>query len=85
MREAGIPHTSFFRPSLLVTREIRYGMQDRLIQSIFPKVSWMLPARYHQIRVEDLGRAMRVHAERGDGRSVDVLHYPEFQSLLASV
>ncbi|MEO6259518.1 MAG: NAD(P)H-binding protein [Thermoanaerobaculia bacterium] len=82
VRAAGIRHTSLFRPSLLVTREIRYGLQDRLTQSIFPKVSRMLPARFHPIRVEDLGRAMRLHAERSDGADVDVLQYPEFQQLL---
>ena len=84
VRAAGIGHTSFFRPSLLVTREIRYGMPDRLMQSIAPKMSWMLPSRYHPIRVEDLGRAMRIHAQRDDRNGVDILQYPEFQELLAS-
>ena len=84
VRAAGIRHTSLFRPSLLVTREIRYGLQDRLTQSIFPVVSPLLPARFHQIRVEELARAMRIHAERDDREGVEVLQYPEFQALLAS-
>src|SRR5882757_2793078 len=44
---AGISRTSFFRPSLLVTREIRYGLQDRLTQFLFPLVSPLLPGRFH--------------------------------------
>ncbi|MGH7555888.1 MAG: NAD(P)H-binding protein, partial [Longimicrobiales bacterium] len=53
---AGIPRTSFFRPSLLVTREIRYGLQDRLTQAFSPVLATLLPARFHPIRVEDLAR-----------------------------
>ena len=84
VRAAGIRHTSLFRPSLLVTPEIRYGLQDRLTQAILPRVTWMLPARYHEIRVEDLGRAMRVNAERPEREGVELLYYPQFQQLLAS-
>jgi len=79
---AGIPRTSFFRPSLLVTREIRYGMQDRLTQRLFPLVSPILPGRFHQIRVEDLGRAMRLNAERPAPDGVEILQYPDFIALL---
>jgi uncharacterized protein YbjT (DUF2867 family) len=79
---AGMPRTSLFRPSLLVTKEIRYGLQDRLTQAITPLVTPLLPARFHQIRVEDLGRAMRINAER-TGSGTEVLHFPEFAMLLA--
>ena len=79
---AGIARTSLFRPSLLVTREIRYGLQDRLTQALFPLVAPLLPRRYHQIRVEDLGRAMRLNAETGGSDGVEVLHYPEVVALL---
>jgi uncharacterized protein YbjT (DUF2867 family) len=78
---AGIPRTSFFRPSLLVTREIRYGLQDRLTQLLFPLVSPLLPGRFHQIRVEDLGRAMRLNAERPGQDGVEILQYPDFVAL----
>jgi uncharacterized protein YbjT (DUF2867 family) len=83
---AGIARTSLFRPSLLVTRGIRYGLQDRVTQRLFPLIAPILPSRYHQIRVEDLGRAMRLNAERPggkpDGIGVDVLEYPDFIQLL---
>jgi uncharacterized protein YbjT (DUF2867 family) len=80
--DAGIARTSLFRPSLLVTREIRYGLQDRLTQAFFPFLAVLLPARFHAIRVEDLARAMRINAERVGAKGVEVLHYPEFAALL---
>jgi len=86
VRAAGIARTSLFRPSLLVTPGIRYGLQDRVTQRLFPLIAPILPSRYHQIRVEDLGRAMRLNAERPggkpDGIGVDVLEYPDFIQLL---
>ncbi len=81
MERSGIPRVSLFRPSLLVTRQIRYGLQDRVAQTLFPIVAPLLPARYHQIRVEDLARAMRVNAERARGAGVEVLEYPDFVRL----
>jgi uncharacterized protein YbjT (DUF2867 family) len=78
----GIARTSLFRPSLLVTRQLRYGLQDRLTQRLFPLVAPLLPNRYHQIRVEDLARAMRVNAERTGSQRVEVLEYPDFMHLL---
>jgi uncharacterized protein YbjT (DUF2867 family) len=78
MERSGIARVSLFRPSLLVTREIRYGLQDRVTQALFPLIARLLPARYHQIRVEDLARAMRVNAERQAGAGVEVLEYPDF-------
>jgi Predicted nucleoside-diphosphate-sugar epimerases len=51
-RSGGVEHTSFFRPSLLVTREVRYGLRDRVARAVLPRAARMLPARYHPIRVE---------------------------------
>ena len=80
---AWVERTSLFRPSLLVTRQIRYGLQDRVMQTVFPAVQLLLPARYHAIRVEDLARAMRINAEHDGRPGVEVLEYPDFQRLLA--
>jgi uncharacterized protein YbjT (DUF2867 family) len=79
---AGIARTSLFRPSLLVTREIRYGLQDRISQTVFPLLAPLLPSRYHQVRVEELGRAMRLNAERAGAPGVEVLEYSDFIRLL---
>jgi len=81
MERSGITRVSLFRPSLLVTREIRYGLQDRLTQALFPRVAPLLPKRYHQIRVEDLARAMRTNAERPGPPGVEVLDYGAFQRI----
>jgi uncharacterized protein YbjT (DUF2867 family) len=80
--EAGVPRTSIFRPSLLVTTEIRYGLQDRVTQAVFPLVSPVLPRRYHEVTVEDLGRAMQVNAEARGRAGVEYLYYQDFVALL---
>jgi uncharacterized protein YbjT (DUF2867 family) len=82
VKEAGIARTSLFRPSLLVTPDIRYGLQDRVTQTLFPVIQPILPRRYQSVRVEDLGRAMCVNAERPGQAGVEVLEYPEFVQLL---
>ena len=82
VEQAGVARTSFFRPSLLVTRKARYGLQDRVTQAVFPLVSPLLPKRYHQVRVEDLARAMRINAEQPGRSGVEVLEYPRFVALI---
>jgi uncharacterized protein YbjT (DUF2867 family) len=79
---AWVERTSLFRPSVLLTRDIRYGLQDRVTQSLFPIVQVALPRKYHGIRVEDLARAMRINAERAGPPGVEVLEYSEFRRLL---
>jgi uncharacterized protein YbjT (DUF2867 family) len=81
---AGIPRTSLFRPSLLVTPNARYGLQDRVTQALFPIVSPLLPSRFSEIRVQDLARAMRMNAEGPGGPGVEVLHYSECMRFLVS-
>ena len=75
---------SFFRPSLLVTQEIRYGLQDRVTQALFPRLSPLLAPKFHEIRVEDLARAMRLNAERPPTAPTEILHYPECAALLST-
>jgi uncharacterized protein YbjT (DUF2867 family) len=82
--DAGIARTAIFRPSVLVTRDIRYGLQDRLTQALFPLVAPLLPRRLHQVRVEDLGLAMQRDAERAAPPGVAFLYYPDYVELLAS-
>jgi uncharacterized protein YbjT (DUF2867 family) len=78
VKALGFDRVSFFRPSLLVTREIRYGLQDRLTQALYPMIAWMLPSRFRGVRVEDLARAMRLWAEAPAGPPVRILHYEDF-------
>lgn len=81
--ELGFPRVSLFRPGLLVTREIRYGLKDRVTQTLYPLFSPILSSKYREIKVEDLGRAMRINAERDSALGVESFTYPEFQKLLA--
>lgn len=53
-------------------------MQDWLSQTFVPLVAPLLPARYHQIPVEDLARAMRVNAEQEGKTGTEVLTYRDF-------
>jgi uncharacterized protein YbjT (DUF2867 family) len=82
--DLSFPRTSLFRPSLLVTRQLRYGLQDRITQAVVPWLSPLLPSRFHQITVEHLARAMRVNAERPSDRSVEILYYAQFMELTGS-
>ncbi|MEO8035795.1 MAG: hypothetical protein ABI837_15265, partial [Acidobacteriota bacterium] len=81
VRALGFERTTFFQPSLLVTPEIRYGLQDRLTQAIFPRVSPLLPDRFREIRVEDLALAMRLNAERPATAGVETLQHHDFVTL----
>jgi uncharacterized protein YbjT (DUF2867 family) len=78
----GFDRVTFFRPSLLATPRARYGFFDGLMQALYPKVSWMLAPRFHEIRVEDLGRAMRLNAEAASKAPVETLTYPDVARLL---
>jgi uncharacterized protein YbjT (DUF2867 family) len=79
---AAIQRTSLFRPSVLRTRRIRYGLQDRLTQALFPPLSVCLPARFRAVHIEELGRAMRINAEIAGPTGVETLEYPHFRALL---
>lgn len=77
----GFERVSLFRPSLLRTKDIRYGFGDRLNQALFPAFAWMMPKRFRPIWVHDLGRAMALNVER-PGSGVEILHWPEFRAVL---
>jgi len=73
---------SFYRPSLLVTPEARFGVMDSFNQFIVPKVTWMLPSQYHEIKVEKLAKAMRINAENPPKSKVEIYHYEDYVELL---
>ena len=81
IQQMGFDRVSLFRPSLLVTKQIRYGLQDRVTQALFPLISRFFAPKFHEIAVEELGRAMRINAER-PGSGVQQLTYPDFIQLL---
>jgi len=85
--DLGFDRVSCFQPSLLVTKDIRYGFQDRVVQFAFPKISWILPSAMHEITVEDLGTAMQINAElpENEHQKVERLTYKDFVRLVKSV
>ena len=84
LRSLNFQRTSFFRPSLLATKNVRYGFTDFIAQNGFPIISCMLPSFLHEIKVEALGRAMRVNAEKElkEENMVEILHYKDFLKYL---
>lgn len=82
MQSLGFNRLSIFRPSLLATPTARFGITDRILQRVFPRISWMFPERWHDIRIEELGRAMCRDAERPADDGVKIFHYPDFMTML---
>lgn len=80
--DAGADRTSIFRPSVLATDEIRYGVQDRITQAAFALLSPVLPTRWRRVHVNDLGRAMVADAERRDAAGVTHRYWHDYQTLL---
>src|SRR5262249_25163780 len=80
---------SFFRPSMLLTPNNRYGLGQGLLLSVWPAIDWTFAGplrKYRGIRVADLGRAMVRNAENPpltpttDG--VEYIEWDGFQSIL---
>lgn len=63
-----------------MTKDNRYGMTDVFNQHVFPKLTWMLPSKFHEVRVEDLARAMRINAEI-EGKGEEILYWKDYQAL----
>jgi len=82
LKAQNFERVSLYRPGLLVTPSARYGATDSVLHFIFPKISWMLPDGLHDIKVEDLAKAMRVNAELRGKTGVEVLHHKDFKALI---
>jgi hypothetical protein len=74
------------RPSLLYTKENRFGIKDTIFQNLWPVVEYILPVRFHGIEVEQLGLAMvknaEMHIEKQEENVVEELEYSAFVKLL---
>jgi uncharacterized protein YbjT (DUF2867 family) len=89
IKQLGFDKATTFRPALLVTQENRYGWKDTITQNLYPQITWMLPQRFKEIKVEDLGRAMVLDTERhlntdSSNERFNVLHWQEFNEILTS-
>eukprot|EP00128_Syssomonas_multiformis_P013919 Colp12_sorted_trinity150504_noHs@15980 len=69
---------SIFRPSLILENTHTPG----ILATIFPKISWMLPARLHEISSSQIARSMRVNAEKAASPTQpEILTYTEMFAL----
>ena len=85
VKALGFERTSLFRPSLLITRQNRYGASQAAFLAIWPKLHWMLAGplrRYRGIRVEDLGKAIAMNAARDASGGVEIYEWDGFQRIL---
>ena len=85
VKALGFERTSLFRPSLLITPQNRYGVQQAVFLAVWPKLDRVLVGplrRYRGIRVEDLGRAIAMNAGREAPGGVEIYEWDGFQRIL---
>lgn len=84
VRAEGFPRASFFRPSMIMTPTNRYGLTQAITLAAYP---WLDPfligplKPFRSIKVEDLGKAMALNAER-PGSGVEILDWSGFRAIL---
>ena len=76
VKESGLPIVSIFRPGMII------GSQHTpwLLEKVLPLFSFVTPAKYKSITVEQIGKAMVAAASNTPAKS-SVYHYPEMMAL----
>ncbi len=79
VRASGPALVSVFRPAMII------GSQHTpwLLEKALPLFSWVTPAKYRSIRVEQIAKAMVATAKQHPASSA-TYHYPEMLALIAS-
>ena len=79
VRASGPPIVSVFRPAMII------GSQHTpwLLEKTLPLFSFVTPAKYRSIGVEQIAKAMIATAKHHPGTSA-TYHYPEMMALIAS-
>jgi uncharacterized protein YbjT (DUF2867 family) len=89
VRAEGFPRASFFRPSMIMTPANRYGLVQAVFLAAYPYLDPFLLGslrRFRSVKVEDLGKAMAVNAERPVSGAVpmaEILEWSGFRAVLA--
>lgn len=84
VKAKGFPRVSLFRPSLLIASRQESRPGERIAQIVYPWFSWMLfgsAKRWHEIRVENVARAMRCNAEREPPNKDEIYEYTQMMEL----
>ncbi len=79
----GFPRTSFFRPSMLITPNNRYGLMQGILLKATPLLDPFLLgplSRYRSIKVSELGKAMVLNAETV-GQGLEILEWKHFKRI----
>ena len=76
VKESGPPVVSIFRPAMII------GSQHTpwLLERVLPAFSFMTPAKYKSITVEQIAKAMIATSLHTPAKS-DIYHYPEMMAL----
>lgn len=89
VRALGFPHTSFFRPSMIITPANRYGLVQAVLLAVYPCLDPFLLGslrRFRSVKVGDLGKAMVLNAEcpiSGTVPKAEILEWSAFRAVLA--
>lgn len=80
VKQSGPAVVSIFRPAMII------GSQHTpwLLEKVLPVFSFVTPAKYKSITVEQIGKAMIATSLSTPARS-DVYHYPEMMALIQSL
>jgi uncharacterized protein YbjT (DUF2867 family) len=76
VKESGPPVVSVFRPAMIIGSR----HTPRLLEAVIPVFSFLTPANYRSITVEQIAKAMIATSRNTPARS-DVYHYPEMVAL----
>ncbi len=79
----GFPRTSFFRPSMLITPNNRYGLMQGILLKATPLLDPFLLgplSRYRSIKVSELGTAMVLNADT-TGQGLEILEWKDFKRI----
>jgi len=84
VKNSGIDHVSIFRPGAIL------GIPNtpKLAEMIVPLFSFMTPANYLSVKVDDLARSMALRGQMdvsSEKEKSTLYHYPEMMELLAQV
>jgi uncharacterized protein YbjT (DUF2867 family) len=79
VRASGPAVVSVFRPAMIIGSR----HTPRLLEKALPLFSWVTPAKYRSIRVEQIAKAMIATARHHPAASA-TYHYPEMMALIAS-
>ncbi|KAK9760715.1 hypothetical protein K7432_014970 [Basidiobolus ranarum] len=72
---------SLFRPSLIQTKEARFGFKDKIVQAVLPTVLKVFGPDLHAFPIEQIGQSMVWNAE-AEGAGVECVHVTDMARIV---